>query len=59
MALGLKGASARSLKMRQNIYKILTFWNFPFLNAIKSKMDVFNNERSKDLDPTRLGHEKL
>jgi hypothetical protein len=41
MDLGLKGASAQSLKMRQNICKILTVWNFLFLNVIKSKMDFF------------------
>jgi hypothetical protein len=44
MDLELKGASARSLKMHQNIVKILTFRNFPFLNVIKSKLDFFKNE---------------
>jgi hypothetical protein len=44
LALELKGASARSLKMRQNIFMILTVGDFPVLNGIKSKMDFFKNE---------------
>jgi hypothetical protein len=62
MALVLKGASERSLKIRQNIIKILTVWNFLFLNVIKSKwisskMNTF--ARSKDPDPTGSGLEKV
>jgi hypothetical protein len=63
MALGLKGASAQSLKNAPKYVYDCDFFEFSFYVMLSnqkwfsSKMNTF--ERSKDPDPTGSGLEKL
>jgi hypothetical protein len=59
IALGLKSASARSLKMRQNIFMILTLRNFPFYQTNNGFLKKNTFARSKDPNQSGSGLKNL